>query len=156
MRTVAAFGSGDTRGRVGSRPNCRADLIIDVRAMKAWGSNGLGQPHSRTQCSPWGTTSATTSVDHSPSYLWNSATWEISKALMPFLATVISGQEGWDANLTIRRAVEISRGRRTEPQDPLLPIPFTQLPAPDNRTIHSDTSLNSRRDKAVSQSYRSG
>ena len=24
-------------------------------------------------------------VDHSPSYLWNSATWEISEALLPFL-----------------------------------------------------------------------
>ena len=26
-------------------------------------------------------------VDHSPSYLWNSATWEISEALLPFLET---------------------------------------------------------------------
>ena len=24
-------------------------------------------------------------VDHSPSYLWDSATWEISEALLPFL-----------------------------------------------------------------------
>jgi len=24
-------------------------------------------------------------VDHSPSYLWNSATWEISEALIPHL-----------------------------------------------------------------------
>ena len=24
-------------------------------------------------------------VDHSPSYLWGSATWEISEALLPFL-----------------------------------------------------------------------
>jgi hypothetical protein len=28
-------------------------------------------------------------VDHSPSYLWNSATWENSQALLPFLATVL-------------------------------------------------------------------
>ena len=28
-------------------------------------------------------------VDHSPSYLWNSATWEISEALLPFLRTVM-------------------------------------------------------------------
>ena len=28
-------------------------------------------------------------VDHSPSYLWNSASWEISEALLPFLETVI-------------------------------------------------------------------
>ena len=31
-------------------------------------------------------------VDHSPSYLWNSATWENSEALMPFVETVMSGR----------------------------------------------------------------
>nr|WP_245843176.1 hypothetical protein [Mycolicibacterium vulneris] len=32
-------------------------------------------------------------VDHSPSYLWDSATWEISGALLPYLATVIAGRD---------------------------------------------------------------
>jgi alanine dehydrogenase len=49
-------------------------------------------------------------VDHSPSYLWNSATWEISEALIPFLATVMSGGDGWDADQTVRRAIEIRDG----------------------------------------------
>jgi alanine dehydrogenase len=49
-------------------------------------------------------------VDHSPSYLWNSATWEISEALIPFLATVMSGGDAWDADLTVRRAIEIRAG----------------------------------------------
>jgi alanine dehydrogenase len=49
-------------------------------------------------------------VDHSPSYLWNSATWEISEALLPHLRTVLSGRESWDADQTIRRAVEIRDG----------------------------------------------
>jgi alanine dehydrogenase len=49
-------------------------------------------------------------VDHSPSYLWNSATWEISEALMPFLATVMSGGDAWDADETIRGAIEIREG----------------------------------------------
>ena len=49
-------------------------------------------------------------VDHSPSYLWNSATWEISEALIPFLATVMSGEEAWDAEPTISRAIEIRAG----------------------------------------------
>ena len=49
-------------------------------------------------------------VDHSPSYLWNSATWEISEALIPYLATVMSGADAWDADLTIRRAIEIRAG----------------------------------------------
>ena len=49
-------------------------------------------------------------VDHSPSYLWNSASWEISEALLPFLETVITGPEAWTANETIRRAIEIRDG----------------------------------------------
>jgi alanine dehydrogenase len=49
-------------------------------------------------------------VDHSPSYLWNSATWENSEALLPFLRTVMEGSDAWDANPTIRRAIEIRDG----------------------------------------------
>ena len=49
-------------------------------------------------------------VDHSPSYLWNSATWEISEALIPFLPAVMAGAEGWDTDPTIRRAIEIRDG----------------------------------------------
>jgi alanine dehydrogenase len=49
-------------------------------------------------------------VDHSPSYLWNSATWEISEALLPHLRTVLSGPKGWDEADTIRRAIEIRDG----------------------------------------------
>jgi alanine dehydrogenase len=49
-------------------------------------------------------------VDHSPSYLWNSATWENSQALLPFLGTVLGGTGAWDANPTIRRAIEIRDG----------------------------------------------
>ncbi len=49
-------------------------------------------------------------VDHSPSYLWNSATWEISEALLPYLETVLGGPTAWDAEETIRRAIEIRDG----------------------------------------------
>ena len=49
-------------------------------------------------------------VDHSPSYLWNSATWENSEALLPFLATVMAGGEAWDADPTLSRAIEIRDG----------------------------------------------
>jgi alanine dehydrogenase len=54
-------------------------------------------------------------VDHSPSYLWNSATWEISEALLPFLRTVMAGSDAWDADDTIRRAIEIRNGRIQNP-----------------------------------------
>jgi alanine dehydrogenase len=49
-------------------------------------------------------------VDHSPSYLWNSASWEISAALLPYLPTVLAGPEAWDADPTIGRSIEIRHG----------------------------------------------
>jgi alanine dehydrogenase len=49
-------------------------------------------------------------VDHSPSLLWNSATWEISEALLPHLRTVLEGPDAWDRDQTIRRAIEIRDG----------------------------------------------
>jgi alanine dehydrogenase len=49
-------------------------------------------------------------VDHSPSYLWDSATWEISEALLPLLPAVLAGPRAWDASDTIRRAIEIRDG----------------------------------------------
>jgi alanine dehydrogenase len=49
-------------------------------------------------------------VDHSPSFLWNSATWENSEALLEYLPVVMSGPAAWGANETIERAVEIHDG----------------------------------------------
>ena len=55
-------------------------------------------------------------VDHSPSYLWNSATWENSEALLEYLPVVMSGPAAWDADETIRRAIEIREGRIENPR----------------------------------------
>ena len=49
-------------------------------------------------------------VDHSPSLLWNSATWEISQALLPHLASVLGGPAAWDSDPVIQRAIEIRGG----------------------------------------------
>ncbi|MGO4385065.1 N(5)-(carboxyethyl)ornithine synthase [Specibacter sp. RAF43] len=49
-------------------------------------------------------------VDHSPSYLWNSSTWEISEAILPFLDPVLAGPSHWAENDTIQRAIEIHDG----------------------------------------------
>ncbi|KAA0022597.1 alanine dehydrogenase [Antrihabitans cavernicola] len=54
-------------------------------------------------------------VDHSPSYLWNSATWEISGALLPHLRTVLSGPAKWKTEPTIDRAIEIQDGKIRNP-----------------------------------------
>ncbi|WP_280436150.1 N(5)-(carboxyethyl)ornithine synthase [Nocardia carnea] len=55
-------------------------------------------------------------VDHSPSYLWNSATWENSEALLEYLPVVMGGPAAWDGNETIRRAIEIRDGRVRNPR----------------------------------------
>ncbi len=49
-------------------------------------------------------------VDHSPSYLWNSATWEISESLLPYLRTVLDGHAAWSRDATIERSIEIRNG----------------------------------------------
>jgi alanine dehydrogenase len=50
-------------------------------------------------------------VDHTPSYLWNSATWDISEALIPFLRPVLEGPDAWEMDETVSRAIEIQDGR---------------------------------------------
>lgn len=54
-------------------------------------------------------------VDHSPSYLWNSATWVNSEALLPHLRTVLSGPTAWPDEPTIGRAIEIQDGEIRNP-----------------------------------------
>ncbi|WP_426515077.1 N(5)-(carboxyethyl)ornithine synthase [Diaminobutyricibacter sp. McL0618] len=54
-------------------------------------------------------------VDHSPSYLWDSATWEIGEALTPFVRTVMGGAPAWESDDTIRRAIEIRNGEIVNP-----------------------------------------
>lgn len=73
-------------------------------------------------------------VDHSPSYLWNSATWEISEALIGFLGPVLRGSDSWASNPTIHRAIEIRDGviqnhailafQRRSPEYPHEPLPI--------------------------------
>jgi len=49
-------------------------------------------------------------VDHTPSYLWESATREISAALIVSLPTVLAGRNSWQNNDTIRKAITIDGG----------------------------------------------
>lgn len=49
-------------------------------------------------------------VDHSPSYLWDAATWEISEALLPYLPVVMGGPGEWDREPVISKAIEIREG----------------------------------------------
>ena len=55
-------------------------------------------------------------VDHTPSYLWSSATWELSEALLPFVPTVMAGPEAWAEDVALSRAIEIRDGRVVNPK----------------------------------------
>jgi N5-(carboxyethyl)ornithine synthase len=49
-------------------------------------------------------------VDHTPSYLWESATRSISAALIVYLPAVLAGRDSWQNNETIRQAINIDDG----------------------------------------------
>jgi len=49
-------------------------------------------------------------VDHTPTYLYNAASYEISLALCPFIETVMSGKTSWEKNIIIRKSIEIEKG----------------------------------------------
>ncbi|WP_395375716.1 N(5)-(carboxyethyl)ornithine synthase [Marinicella sp. W31] len=49
-------------------------------------------------------------VDHTPSYLWESATRSISAALVVHIPSFLAGYSGWQRNETIKRAISIDGG----------------------------------------------
>ncbi len=55
-------------------------------------------------------------VDHTPSYLWESASRSISAALLVHLPTVLAGREAWNDSETIRRALVIDQGVIQKPE----------------------------------------
>ncbi|MFN4002566.1 N(5)-(carboxyethyl)ornithine synthase [Microcella sp.] len=86
-------------------------LIVDVSIDE---SMGFSWARATSFAEPMITVGGSTNyyaVDHSPSLLWNSTTWEISEALLPFLRTVMEGPASWAASDTIARAIEIEDGR---------------------------------------------
>ena len=85
-------------------------LIIDVSCDEGMGFSWARPTGFSDPMFTVGDNIAYYAVDHSPSYLWNSATWEISEALMPFLRTMLTGPDGWEADEVIPRAIEIRDG----------------------------------------------
>jgi len=49
-------------------------------------------------------------VDHTPNYLWESASRAISAALIVYLPTIIGGPKNWKKDDTIRKAINIDSG----------------------------------------------
>jgi alanine dehydrogenase len=88
------------------KPGC---LIIDISC-----DEGLGFPFAKptTFKDPMFRVGPADyyAVDHTPSYLWESASWEISAALIRYLPVVMGGSDCWGKDETIRRAIEIRDG----------------------------------------------
>jgi len=106
-------------------------LIIDVACDEGMGFSWARPTSFAKPMFTVGSNISYYAVDHSPSYLWNSATWEISEALLPFLPAVLGGPDAWISDETIRRAIEIRDGVIQNPRilsfqnrSPEYPHPF--------------------------------
>ena len=107
-------------------------LIVDVSCDAGMGFSWARPTSFRDPTFVIGRNVTYYAVDHSPSYLWNSATWEISRALLPFVRTVLDGPDAWDADPTISRAIEVRDGviqnpailtfQARDPQHPHYPL----------------------------------
>ena len=88
------------------KPGC---LILDISC-----DEGLGFPFSRP------TSFAAPliemghfdyyAVDHTPNYLWECASWEVSQALLPYLPQFLKGPSYWEETPIFRDAIEIKAG----------------------------------------------
>lgn len=90
-------------------------LIVDVSCDEGMGFEWARPTSFRDPMFTVGGSINYYAVDHSPSYLWNSASWEISEALLGFLPAVMSGPDAWAADETLSRAIEISVGEVRNP-----------------------------------------
>ena len=55
-------------------------------------------------------------VNHTPTYFWNSASWEISRVLCPLLPYLVAGPDGWKSNESLQRAIDIRDGVIANPR----------------------------------------
>ncbi|MCA0132983.1 N(5)-(carboxyethyl)ornithine synthase [Winogradskyella alexanderae] len=98
------FVSEDQNNRL--KPGC---LIIDISCDEGMGFSFAKPTNFERPIFKVGTLFYY-AVDHTPSYLWNAASWEISSNLIPYLPIIIGGPEKWKGSETIRRAIEIKDG----------------------------------------------
>ena len=93
----------------------RSSLIIDIAR-----DEGMGFPFAKPTSfeNPIFTVGEAWyyAVDHTSSYLWNIASWEISIGLIPYLSTLTRGEPYWEKDETIRRAIQIQNGHIIDPR----------------------------------------
>ncbi len=112
-------------------------LVVDVSCDEAMGFSWARPTSFDEPMFDVGTGVRYYAVDHSPSYFWNSATWEVSEALLPFLPTVLAGPAAWRTAETIRRAIEVEHGVVRNPA--VLAFQSREAEYPHRRAdVHSD------------------
>ena len=85
-------------------------LIIDVSCDKGMGFPFATPTDFENPVFKVGKNITYYSVDHTPSYLWNAASREISKSILPFLGGVMGGRGSWNEIESIRKSIEIDNG----------------------------------------------
>ena len=93
------------------KPGC---LIIDVSCDEGMGFS-FAKPTSFKNPMFQVRTVDYYAVDHTPTYLWESASRSISAALVVHLPDVLAGYESWQQNETIRQAVNLDAGVIVKP-----------------------------------------
>lgn len=93
------------------KPN---SLIIDVSCDEGMGFFFAKPTTFKNPMFQYGTTDYY-AVDHTPSYLWESASRSISAALIVYLRAVVAGRDSWQQNETIRRAINTDGGVIQDP-----------------------------------------
>ncbi len=93
----------------------RSSLIIDIAR-----DEGMGFPFAKPTSfeNPIFTVGEAWyyAVDHTSSYLWNIASWEISISLIPYLSTMTRGDSFWEKDETVRRSIQIQNGHIIDPR----------------------------------------
>ena len=89
------------------KPN---SIIIDISCDKGMGFSFAQPTTFEKPAFKIGNNILYYSVDHTPAYLWDAASREISRALIPYLPILISGNQAWQQDETVRRAIEIQDG----------------------------------------------
>ena len=93
------------------KPGC---LIIDVSCDEGMGFSFAKPTSFKNPMFQVGTVDYY-AVDHTPTYLWESASRSISAALVVHLPDVLAGYESWQQNETIRQAVNLDAGVIVKP-----------------------------------------
>ena len=94
------------------RPGC---LIIDVSCDEGMGFSFATPTTFERPILRFGSVDYY-AVDHTPSYLWEGASWEISEALIRYLPIIMGGPDRWNEDETTQRAIEILDGTVINPK----------------------------------------